>query len=50
MNDLQPWQKSFTSRFAIPTNCKCNMCEGPIPWKTLGIIALVFGTVLLAFN
>lgn len=50
MNDLRPWQSSVnTGRFVIPTNCRCNMCEGPLPWRTLGIIAGILGLMLWTF-
>ena len=53
MNDLRPWPRNPstpTGRFIIPTNCRCRMCREAIPWRTLGVLALVFGVLILALN
>lgn len=54
MNDLRPWPKrnpaSPTGRFVIDPGCRCRMCNEPLPWRLLGVLALIFGTLILALN
>lgn len=54
MDDIREWPKrnpsTPTGRFIIPAGCNCRMCHEPLPWRLLGVLAVIFGVLVLALN